>query len=267
MSKVLFEPSGALLEADVLADVSALADPPSALPSDDEDHQVPLEAGCLCDFSLSADGTRLLTAVSTDYGVEFESHLSVWVREGSTWRVLWTVPTPSFALHAVAFLPDSKRVLIAEANLGRDLERQEIGKYSSLLTVRDVRKGRLVGEQVVDDLDDLQQFALGGVKPVAVLGYPRKLCVCDPTDFKGEPRVIETEGDNLRGMAVHPTGRFLLTVADGPSVSVWDTATWTVQREHDWKIGKLRSVTVSADGSVAAVGSARGVVTLWDWEL
>jgi WD40 repeat protein len=67
-------------------------------------------------------------------------------------------------------------------------------------------------------------------------------------------------------MVFHPSGRFLLTVAEGPSVSVWSTKTWKVTQEYDWEIGNLRSVGVSRDGFLAAVGSDTGIVTVWDWE-
>jgi WD40 repeat protein len=71
---------------------------------------------------------------------------------------------------------------------------------------------------------------------------------------------------SLRWLAFHLSGRFLLMVTAGPSVTVWDIETWTVTREFDWQTGNLRSVGVSRNGLLAAVGSDTGTVTIWDRE-
>jgi hypothetical protein len=187
---------------------------------------------------------------------------------GRSWTALWTVPSRSFVVHALAFLPSLERVIIAEENLGRDSERPDIGKYSSILTIRDERTGELIAENdSLADLEGLQQFAVGGVEPVVALGSQGELHLYNPADHTPDRRAIETGWPHLRGMVFHPSGRFLLTVAEGPNVSIWDTESWKVVRELDWEIGNLRSVGVSRDGCLAAVGSDRGIVNVWDWEI
>jgi hypothetical protein len=194
----------------------------------------------------------------------------VLVAFGSSWAQLWTVPSEHFELHAVALVPKLAAVLVAEENVGRDPERPELGKYCSILALRNERTGDLIIENDgVRPFDELQQFAVGATEPVVALGYERALHVYQlkELDRDSEPRVIQTEWTNLRGMAFHPSARFLLTVADGPSVSVWDTKNWKMVQEYAWEIGKLRAVGVSKDGLLAAVGSNRGTVAVWDWEL
>jgi hypothetical protein len=168
---------------------------------------------------------------------------------------LWTVRSRNFELRAVAFLPDSTRVLVVEENIDRDPDRQELPKYSSVLTVRDESTGELITENSdVREFDNLQQVAVGGTEPIGVLAYPHELhtyklaeLIAEPpkrlSDLTGlaswrmrpqrRPRVIQTEWPSLRGLAFHPSGRFLLTVTEEPSVTVWDTETWTVTREFD----------------------------------
>jgi WD40 repeat protein len=268
MCKLVFAPTGELLEADALATVPFLVDPREP---GTPDENPPLEEAQLQDFCLSADGSRLLTATGNVEGSEFRGYLQCWSRSGTTWERLWNVASENFDLHAVAFLPSAPRVLVAEENVGRDPDRWEMGKYSSVLTLRDERTGELIADNsgvwpFDEDECGFQQFAVGGVEPVAVLGYGRQLHVYNTADIAAEPQVIRTEWPSLRGMAFHPSGRFLLTVAGGPSISVWDTGTWKVVREFDWGIGNLRSVGASRDGLLVAVGSERGIVTIWDWE-
>jgi WD40 repeat protein len=283
MCKLVFEPTGELLEAGVLANVPSLADP-----RDPSIEKVALEDAALEDFCLSPDGSRLLTAIASVEDSEYCGYVRSWSRSGASWLPLWTVRSRNFALRAVAFLPDSTWVLVVEENIGRDPNRQGLPKYSSVLTVREESTGELIAENSdVREFDDLQQVAVGGTEPVVVLGYPHELhihklaeLIAEPPkrlrDLTGlaswwtrssvSPRVIQTEWSSLRGLAFHPSGRFLLTVAGGPGVTAWDTETWTVTREFDWQTGNLYSVGVSGDGLLAAVGSDSGIVTIWDWE-
>ena len=286
LCKLAFAPAGELLEAGVLANVPSLADP-----RDPSFEGLALEHAALEDFCLSPDGSRLLTAITIMEDAEGCGYVRSWSRSGTSWLLLWTVSSGNFDLRAVAFLPDSTRVLVVEQNIGRDPNRQGLPKYSSVLTVRDAGTGELIAENSeVQDFDDLQQVAVGGAEPVVVLGYPHELHVyklaeltaTEPPpplwdligfiswwmrpDVRPSPRVIQTEWPSLRGLAFHPSGQFLLTVTGGPGVTVWDTETWTVTREFDWQTGNLRSVGVSGDGLLAAVGSDTGIVTIWDWE-
>jgi WD40 repeat protein len=264
MCKLVFDPSGRLLDADTLAEIPGLVDPREQLALGDE-YPLPRE-GDLQDFCLSLDGGLLVTANGYEEDYEYRGFLRCWANSGLSWEPMWAVPSHSFGIHAVTMLPRSWRAVVVEANLGRDSKRPIVPKYSSLLTIRDGHTGELLAEAVVAELEMFQQLAAGGVEPTVVLGYQRQFYVYNPAELTADPRVIETEWSNLRGMVFHPSGRFLLTIADGPRVSIWDTERWQVVQEFDWEIGKLYSVGVSMDGCLAAVGSNRGIVTVWDWE-
>ena len=270
MCKLVLDPAGGLLDAGVLATVPSLADPRGPLSLDGEAGETSLAEADLYDFRLSPDSNRLLTATGNMEGYEYCCYLKNWSVSTGTWALLWTVASDSFDIHAVAFLPNQARVLVVEDNLGRDCDRPNVSKYSSLLTLRDDRTGDLITESYpARPFDELQQLAVGGAEPSVVLGYPNQLHVYGLADLAADPCpcVIRTDWPNLRGMVFHPSGRFLLTVAEGSTVSLWETNTWTIRQEFDWKIGNLRSVGVSLNGYLAAVGSDSGVVTVWDWEV
>jgi WD40 repeat protein len=46
-----------------------------------------------------------------------------------------------------------------------------------------------------------------------------------------------------------------------------DTTIWNVARTFTWDIGRMRSVAFSPDGALAAAGSDRGKVVVWDVDL
>ncbi len=69
---------------------------------------------------------------------------------------------------------------------------------------------------------------------------------------------------HLTGIAFHPGGRYLATTSND-AVRLHDRdAEWAVVRTFDWKIGALKSVAFSPDGSLGAAGGENGQVVVWD---
>ena len=68
-------------------------------------------------------------------------------------------------------------------------------------------------------------------------------------------------------IAFNPSGTLLATAGDDKLVTFYETATWKVVRSFAWKIGKLRAVCFSADGTRAAVLSATGDIVVWDMDM
>lgn len=69
------------------------------------------------------------------------------------------------------------------------------------------------------------------------------------------------------GIAFHPSGRYLAATSNDETVKLYDTATWEVAHTFTWKIGRVRSVCFSPDGALAAAGSDKGQVVVWDVDL
>jgi WD40 repeat protein len=65
-------------------------------------------------------------------------------------------------------------------------------------------------------------------------------------------------------VAFHPSGRFLAATSNDATVKLYDTTTWEVARTFTWDIGRMRSIAFSPDGTLAAAGSDKGKVVVWD---
>jgi hypothetical protein len=68
----------------------------------------------------------------------------------------------------------------------------------------------------------------------------------------------------VRDACFTPDDKRILQVSDDQMVRVFDVETAQVVKEYAWDIGKLQCVTVSPDGLLAATGSTRGKVMVWD---
>ncbi|AWM36440.1 WD domain, G-beta repeat [Gemmata obscuriglobus] len=73
-------------------------------------------------------------------------------------------------------------------------------------------------------------------------------------------------GDELPRLEFSARGEHL-AVAANSTVQIWDTANWTRRHEFAWKAGRLTCLALSPDGHVAAAGTARGSIVLWDWDV
>jgi WD40 repeat protein len=69
------------------------------------------------------------------------------------------------------------------------------------------------------------------------------------------------------GVAFHPSGKYLAATSNDETVRLYDTTTWEVARTFTWAIGRMRSVCFSPDGTLAAAGSEKGQVVVWDVDL
>jgi hypothetical protein len=76
-----------------------------------------------------------------------------------------------------------------------------------------------------------------------------------------------TNRKEFTGIAFHPSGKYLAATSNDETVKLYDTATWDVAHTFTWKIGRMRSVCFSPDGSLAAAGSDKGQVVVWDGDL
>jgi WD40 repeat protein len=89
----------------------------------------------------------------------------------------------------------------------------------------------------------------------------------------GEPLLIRnTSRKQFTAMAFHSSGRHLYVTSNGEdnrdaTVHVFDTTTWTRVEQFTWHLGNLKAVAVSQDGMLAAAGSDRGDIVIWDVDL
>jgi WD40 repeat protein len=105
---------------------------------------------------------------------------------------------------------------------------------------------------------DAQWLAFGFQSRVVVMR-------CD-----GPGKVAYLPNDNTHqftGVAFHPSGKYLATTNNDKVVKLYDTKTWKIAKSFTWEIGRMRSVTFSPDGTLAAAGSDSGKVIIWDVDL
>jgi WD40 repeat protein len=65
-------------------------------------------------------------------------------------------------------------------------------------------------------------------------------------------------------LAFHPSGKYLALTSNDTTVKLYDAHTWEVARAFTWKAGRMRSVCFSPDGALAAAGTDKGQVIVWD---
>ena len=142
----------------------------------------------------------------------------------------------------------------------------ESARAGTVCVLRDLSSG-----EIRDEVNNLIRQPQGStVSPDGLLWATRDrhIVLVYSADVLSEPvawlRSPTKKG--FTGHAFHPSGQYLLVSSVDQSVTVYDTATWQVARVYDWGVGKLFSVAVSPDGTLAAAGGDKGQIVLWDWE-
>lgn len=69
---------------------------------------------------------------------------------------------------------------------------------------------------------------------------------------------------HFSGLAVHPSGRLLVTVSGDGQARYWEPADLSPVQALKWGVGKLHSVALTPDGALAAAGGDKGQVVVWD---
>jgi len=210
------------------------------------------------DCATSTDGTRVVMI----HGAWSAPKITAWAFAGpdDCWDELWTVEsgqggTGGLALaaadHTLAHLrrkptlhwPYRYELVTRDLNSGLETGHGEYPySYPSRLIYRPDGK-QLVG---------LHEMTL----LVWPIPRPRK-----PLYVRNDTR------KHFTSAVYHPSGRYLFTTSNDTTVLVWDTESWRPVSRFTWNIGRLRCVAVSPDGTLAAAGSDRGQVMVWDVDL
>jgi WD40 repeat protein len=93
------------------------------------------------------------------------------------------------------------------------------------------------------------------------------LCVQSVGDARLRTSTANANTHQYTGLAFHPGGRVLAVTNNDKTVQVIDTRTWARTHSFTWEIGRMRSITFSPDGMLAAAGSDTGKVVVWDVDL
>jgi WD40 repeat protein len=81
----------------------------------------------------------------------------------------------------------------------------------------------------------------------------------------GAPRLAPNDNrKHFTALAYHPDGARLFATSNDATVHVFDTRALERTKRYTWRLNRLSALAVSADGALAAAGSATGDVVLWD---
>jgi WD40 repeat protein len=183
-----------------------------------------------------------------------------------SWRTerfepLWAVPDNGTS-GRVRYFPDGRRVLA-----GVQLVDGAGPPLRAQLAVREADSGRVVREFDVPNgtIDEVAVSPCGG-KVVAV---SRAALFAFDAGRPNRPAAKATTGTrkHFTGAAFHPSGRYLAATSNDTTVKLYDTESWQLARTYTWGVGRLRSVALSPDGTLAAAGSDAGKVVVWDVDL
>lgn len=195
-------------------------------------------------LALSPDGGRLLAA----YCSSNEGQVSAATAGRKGWVLGWRKTIPR--LNQVAgFLPDGERFVTVEG----------VVCVRSFATGDALVTGRLksVGWKHPQISPDGRLLGLVGYHAMyfwdlATLAKPRR--ISGSSSF----------GD-FRSFAFHPDGKTVAVIHGGPTlVKVYDLTMLKVVHKWNWKLGPLRGVAYSPDGTLGAAGSEDGRIVVWD---
>lgn len=190
-----------------------------------------------------------------------ESALIGWRPADGGWEREWSISTKKAAVFTPTLSRDGGRVALLTWQLGSS---QFHGRRTRL-ELRSATSGSLVAAgdyPPYSQEPNVLAFSPDGAQLVAV--HKTTLLVW-PVPELGEPRVVRNDSRKLfTAAAYHPSGRYLFATSNDATAHVFETATWSRVRRFSWHAGRLRSVAVSPDGTLAAAGTDTGAVVVWD---
>jgi WD40 repeat protein len=132
-----------------------------------------------------------------------------------------------------------------------------------LLVIRDTATGEL-RETVPYPSSHVYSWAVSpDGSRFAVMGYD-KLYLWDTAKW-GKPTRVPGLSRKITAMAYHPTRPVLAAIQGGQTlVKFLDADTGKPIAKFQWKLGEMRSVCFSPDGTLATAGAANGKIVVWD---
>jgi WD40 repeat protein len=247
---IAFEPGGVLVA--ITAEGRTRYDPVTATRLGVSPHDSTGPGPALA-FASSLDGTRLVTA----QGDELRTRLISWEVRSGGWERCWSADSG----------PSSDPALTAAGDRVAVLTIPQPGRWDDYqLVVRDTATGRVLGAGSYPHLEVGQPCFRPDGRQV-VVPHHKLLMIWDGARPGKPHRVANDSGRHFKAAAFHPAGRFLFTTSYDGTVGIWDADNWTWVRHFAWDIGRLLTVAVSPDGLLAAAGSDRGRVVVWDVDL
>lgn len=185
-----------------------------------------------------------------------------WRAGDEGWVRTWAVSTAELSVESVTLSPDGRLF----AMLTRPAVGDKWWQGTRRVEVRDAATAALrgVGEYPYNYAEPLlfspDGRQLVGFNDMTLLAWP-----VPELGPLGSPRLIRNDNrKQFTALAYHPSGRYLYAVSNDTTVHIFDTAAWERVGRFTWQLGRLKAVTVSPDGMLAAAGGDKGDVVIWD---
>jgi WD40 repeat protein len=204
-------------------------------------------------FGVTPDGSKVV--VAEEFRSLGKSRFRAWeTREFGT--PLWEVSGPGQVWSRPMFAPDGKTFATCENLLDGYVWRAH-------RVVRSVATGERLdlSEPLVEPPDQVARSPDGSVLAWRVRGA---VYIYPMTGANALAAVRNDGAKHFTGVTLHPSGKYLAATSNDETVKVYDATTWKHLRTFTWDIGRMRSVCFSPDGTLAAAGSDRGKVVVWD---
>jgi WD40 repeat protein len=190
-----------------------------------------------------------------------------WRLVDNMWVQMWTLPTADRAVESLTLSPDGRhfamltRHALGEgwANNPRKVEIRD----AATTTLRS--SGEYPYKIRCPLLFSPNARQLVGFNAVTLLVWP----IPDSGDLESPKLIRNTTQKHFTAMAYHPSGRYLYATSNvgdtkDATVHVFDMTTLTRTEQFTWKLGNLKAVAVSPDGTLAAAGGDHGDIVIWD---
>jgi WD40 repeat protein len=202
----------------------------------------------------SADGSR---AVSS-HGLPDHCLIGWRFAEGE-WVRTWRLSTEHLAIESLTLSADGRLfAMIARSALGPNW-----ATNPRRVEVRDAATHDLLGTGAYPY--NYRDPLLFSPDRRQLVGFNSMTLLVWPVPELGVPRLVRNDTrKQFTAMAYHPSGRHLFATSNDTTVHVFDTATWERVGRFTWNVGRLKSVAVSPDGTLAAAGGDNGDVVVWD---
>jgi WD40 repeat protein len=195
---------------------------------------------------ISPDGGRLLTFHREARGGGPLFAIATGSDGGS---VIHRTRMPERCMTVAGFLPDGERFVTID----------------EVVRIRSFATGEVLAAGKYKVFASHQPQVSADGRYLAALGYGN-MYVWDLTTLAKPGKIggTATFGD-FRSCAVRPNGKTMAVIHGGPTlVKVYDLAALKQVHKWTWKLGPLRSVAYSPDGTVGAAGSDDGRIVVWD---
>ncbi len=205
----------------------------------------------------SADASRVIS----QHGMP-DHFLIGWRRVDDEWIQSWVLSTADMAVESITLTAEGRRfAMLARSALGN-----QWSSNPRRVEVRDAANSaiRCIGEYPYTYAEPLL-FSPDGQQLAGFNDMTLLIWVIPDTGSLGPPHLIRNDTrKQFTALAYHPLGQHLYAASNDETVHVFDTTTWERVKRFTWQLGKLKAVTVSPDGMLAAAGGDKGDVVIWD---